>query len=223
MEPSLVYYWDTWLMEWLVEIYRCGWDELQADHECDGYTSDPESQNYWYVWYCRGEHAGLVGNVVAIYRRSADWKQTPTYAQVWSGVFLDCGGACCAMSVIRLWPAGNEICLCAYSVDVRFGKSCPVWGSMLVRGLAWADYGCDIDPGENLQGLLRNSPAWRYIAGQNVLSIDYFPRESHLFTFREPSSFYTLYHPECRPVVRNHLVELARKVAFHLPYGLILC
>jgi len=92
-----------------------------------------------------------------------------------------------------------------------------------VRGLAWADYGCDIDPGENLQGLLRNSPAWRYIAGQNVLSIDYFPRESHLFTFREPSSFYTLYHPECRPVVRNHLVELARKVAFHLPYGLILC
>jgi len=89
--------------------------------------------------------------------------------------------------------------------------------------VAWADYSRDIDPGENLQGLLRNSPAWRYIAGQNVLSIDYFPRESHLFTFREPSSFYTLYHPECRPVVRNHLVELARKVAFNLPYGPITC
>ncbi|KAI5801708.1 Sec1 family protein [Peziza echinospora] len=68
------------------------------------------------------------------------------------------------------------------------------------------------DPGEVMQGMLRNSPAWRYIAGQSVLSIDFFPRESHLFTFREPSSFFSLYHPDCRSVVRNHMVELARKI-----------
>ncbi|KAF8477371.1 Sec1-like protein [Kalaharituber pfeilii] len=69
------------------------------------------------------------------------------------------------------------------------------------------------EPGENLRGMIRNSPAANYVDPRGmVLSIDFYPRESHLFTFREPSSFFTLYHPECRGVVRSHLVELARKI-----------
>lgn len=59
-----------------MEICRCGRDELQADHECDGYTSDSESQNYRYVYRRAREYypggPGPVGNMVALYRRSAD-------------------------------------------------------------------------------------------------------------------------------------------------------
>ena len=52
------------------------------------------------------------------------------------------------------------------------------------------------------------------IADFQTLSVDYFPRESHLITFREPSSFPILYHPACNGLVREHLQTLAQKVLF---------
>lgn len=47
-----------------------------------------------------------------------------------------------------------------------------------------------------------------------TLTIDYFPRESHLITFRDPWSFPVLYHPSCNNLVREHLQILAQKVSF---------
>ncbi|KAK5660319.1 hypothetical protein OQA88_12859 [Cercophora sp. LCS_1] len=51
------------------------------------------------------------------------------------------------------------------------------------------------------------------IAGFTVLPLDYFPRESHLITFRDPWSFPILYHPQCNDIVAEHMKSLARKVA----------
>lgn len=50
------------------------------------------------------------------------------------------------------------------------------------------------------------------IAGFETLSIDYFPRESHLITFRDPWSFPILYHPACNNLVAGHMQLLAQKV-----------
>jgi len=46
----------------------------------------------------------------------------------------------------------------------------------------------------------------------NTLDISYYPRESHLVTFRDPYSFPVLYHPQCNNLVRDHLNELAQNV-----------
>jgi syntaxin-binding protein 1 len=50
------------------------------------------------------------------------------------------------------------------------------------------------------------------LAGFETLSIDYFPRESHLITLRDPWSFPILYHPACNDLVANHMQILAQKV-----------
>ncbi|KAL8706032.1 MAG: hypothetical protein Q9201_000917 [Fulgogasparrea decipioides] len=56
------------------------------------------------------------------------------------------------------------------------------------------------------------SPMTRqHIVHASVLNIDYYPRESHLITFRDPWSFPTLYHPACDHLVRQHMNDLAQK------------
>jgi syntaxin-binding protein 1 len=50
------------------------------------------------------------------------------------------------------------------------------------------------------------------IAGFRVLDVDFFPRESHLITFRDPWSFPILYRPDCSHLVKDHMEGLARKV-----------
>lgn len=50
------------------------------------------------------------------------------------------------------------------------------------------------------------------IADFQTLSVDYYPRESHLITFRDPWSFPILYHPACNGLVASHLQLLAQKV-----------
>lgn len=45
-----------------------------------------------------------------------------------------------------------------------------------------------------------------------VLNVEFFPRESHLVTFRDPWSFPVLYHPACSNLVKQHLEDLAQKV-----------
>ena len=45
-----------------------------------------------------------------------------------------------------------------------------------------------------------------------VLNIEWYPRESHLVTFRDPWSFPVLFHPACNHLVRHHIEDLAQKV-----------
>ncbi len=50
------------------------------------------------------------------------------------------------------------------------------------------------------------------LAQLRILNIDYYPRESHLITFRDPWSFPMLFHPACNQLVRKHMDDLAEKV-----------
>jgi syntaxin-binding protein 1 len=45
-----------------------------------------------------------------------------------------------------------------------------------------------------------------------VLNVEFYPRESHLITFRDPWSFPTLFHPACSSLIRQHLEDIAQKV-----------
>ncbi|KAL2141891.1 hypothetical protein VTI28DRAFT_1824 [Corynascus sepedonium] len=47
----------------------------------------------------------------------------------------------------------------------------------------------------------------------DLLLVDFYPRESHLVTFRDPSSFLVLYNPTCNDLVAPHLRTLASKIA----------
>lgn len=70
-----------------------------------------------------------------------------------------------------------------------------------------------LDP--QLRRRIDSSPnAQQMIAGFETLHVDYFPRESHLVTFRDPWSFPVLYHPACNNMVREHMQILAQKVRF---------
>ncbi|KAK4156544.1 protein transport protein sec1 [Chaetomidium leptoderma] len=50
-------------------------------------------------------------------------------------------------------------------------------------------------------------------APPELLFVDFYPRESHLITFRDPSSFLVLYNPLCNDLVARHLRTLASKIA----------
>jgi syntaxin-binding protein 1 len=62
------------------------------------------------------------------------------------------------------------------------------------------------------QRLNASRQASEQIADVVTLSVDYFPRESHLITFRDPWSFPILYHPACNTLVKDHMEQLAQKV-----------
>lgn len=67
-------------------------------------------------------------------------------------------------------------------------------------------------PSELRARLDGSSIAREQIAQLRVLNIDFYPRESHLITFRDPWSFPTLFHPACNQLVRSHMDDLAQKV-----------
>jgi len=56
------------------------------------------------------------------------------------------------------------------------------------------------------------------IADSRIMNINFYPRESHVVTFRDPCSFPVLFHPGCSHLIKNHLQELAQKVK-HLVYA----
>lgn len=60
--------------------------------------------------------------------------------------------------------------------------------------------------------IFRSESRQRLIADSRSLDIDYYPRESHVVTFREPWSFYALFHPACDTLVKNHLDSLTAKI-----------
>ncbi|CAN8103029.1 unnamed protein product [Discula destructiva] len=59
---------------------------------------------------------------------------------------------------------------------------------------------------------IRSSRGKSLIAYEDELSIDYFSRESHLVTFRDPWSFPILYNSSCNQLVKEHMEALARKI-----------
>lgn len=61
-----------------------------------------------------------------------------------------------------------------------------------------------------------NCPAHLLSVGPpGLLLVDFYPRESRLITFRDPSSFLVLYNPTCNDLVARHLRELASKVRLY--------
>lgn len=64
----------------------------------------------------------------------------------------------------------------------------------------------------SLQERIRSSRGKSLIEFEDELSIDYFSRESHLVTFRDPWSFPILYNLSCNELVKEHMETLARKV-----------
>ncbi|MCJ1378484.1 vacuolar sorting protein VPS33/slp1 [Xylographa soralifera] len=80
----------------------------------------------------------------------------------------------------------------------RYHRSYLVWTSFL--------------PPELRQRIDQSSTAKEQIAQARILNINFFPRESHLITFRDPSSFPMLFHPACNQLVPKHMYDLAQKI-----------
>jgi syntaxin-binding protein 1 len=94
-------------------------------------------------------------------------------------------------------------CLIADLESRRYKGCYLVWTSVL-------------DP--QLRRRVDTSPlAQQQIRGFETLSVDFFPRESHLVTFRDPWSFPVLYHPACNNLVAKHMRELAQKASLAFP------
>jgi syntaxin-binding protein 1 len=69
-------------------------------------------------------------------------------------------------------------------------------------------------PARGLQERLdRSQNAQQQIRMYKVLHLDYYPRESHLVTFKDPWSFPLLFHPECNDLVAQHMDAIAEKVS----------
>ncbi|BCS29450.1 Sec1 family protein [Aspergillus puulaauensis] len=88
-------------------------------------------------------------------------------------------------------------CVLADFERKRYRKSYLVWTSFL-------------DPGLRAR-FDRSQMVQEQLAGFQTISIDYFPRESRLVTFRDPWSFPVLFHPDCNHLIRQHLATLAHK------------
>ncbi|RDW72504.1 Sec1 family protein [Aspergillus mulundensis] len=88
-------------------------------------------------------------------------------------------------------------CVLADFERKRYRKSYLVWTSFL-------------DPGLRAR-FDRSQMVQEQLAGFQTISIDYYPRESRLVTFRDPWSFPVLFHPGCNHLIREHLSTLAHK------------
>ncbi|SLM39447.1 sec1 family superfamily [Lasallia pustulata] len=89
-------------------------------------------------------------------------------------------------------------CLMADFERRRYRRSYLIWTSLLHPELRTR--------------LDKSAMARELIAQFRVLNVDFFPRESHLITFRDPWSFPILFHPACSNLVRKHMDELAQKI-----------
>ncbi|KAJ5042361.1 uncharacterized protein L3040_004911 [Drepanopeziza brunnea f. sp. 'multigermtubi'] len=89
-------------------------------------------------------------------------------------------------------------CLLADFERRRYRKSFLVWTALL-------------DP-QMRRRLDVSKQVQEQMAGFETLSIDFFPRESHLITFRDPWSFPILYHPACNSLVLSHMQLLSQKI-----------
>ena len=58
----------------------------------------------------------------------------------------------------------------------------------------------------------RSQTAQQQIRMFKVLQLEFYPRESHLVTFKDPWSFPILFHPQCNNLVRRHMDDIAQKL-----------
>lgn len=89
-------------------------------------------------------------------------------------------------------------CLKADLGRKRYRRAHLIWTSQLPRHLT--------------EEIFRSESRAHLILESRTLNIEYFPRESHLITFREPWSFHLLFHPTCDSLVKNHLDTLTQKL-----------
>ncbi|KAL8997438.1 MAG: hypothetical protein Q9169_003301 [Polycauliona sp. 2 TL-2023] len=89
-------------------------------------------------------------------------------------------------------------CLMADLERQRYRRTFLVWTSLL--------------PSDLQNRLDRSAMAKQQVVHASVLNVDYYPRESHLITLRDPWSFPTLFHPACNHLVRQHMEDLAQKI-----------
>ncbi|KAF1814193.1 Sec1-like protein [Eremomyces bilateralis CBS 781.70] len=89
-------------------------------------------------------------------------------------------------------------CLMADLEKRRYRRTFLVWTSIL--------------PPEQRQRIDRSSSGRDQIAKLGITHLDFYPRESHLVTFRDPWSFPILYHPRCSNLVQKHISDLAQKI-----------
>jgi len=107
-------------------------------------------------------------------------------------------------------------CLLADFEQRRYRKAYLVWVSELHRAQEGKlqNYRTQIAGTNPNFGFRINSSC---LAGFYTLPLEFFPRESHLITFRDPWSFPILYHPDCNDVVAEHMRSLAKKVGVQIP------
>ncbi|KAJ6445031.1 Sec1 family superfamily [Purpureocillium lavendulum] len=90
-------------------------------------------------------------------------------------------------------------CLLADFERRRYRRAFLVWTNLL-------------DP--TLRRRIDDFPGVRQLrASSKTLFVDFYPRESHLITFRDPWSFPMLYHPACNSLVPKHMQQLAQRIA----------
>ncbi|KAF2083656.1 syntaxin-binding protein-like protein 2 [Saccharata proteae CBS 121410] len=89
-------------------------------------------------------------------------------------------------------------CLMADFERRRYRRTHLIWTSLL--------------PGPVRERFERSAMAKEQTVLFKVLQIEFYPRESHLVTFRDPWSFPTLYHPSCNNLIRMHLEQLSQKI-----------
>ncbi|KAK5938534.1 syntaxin binding protein 1 [Knufia obscura] len=80
----------------------------------------------------------------------------------------------------------------------RYRRGFLIWTSTLPRNL-----GQDLFNSENRRQVIANT---------KDLNIDFYPRESHVVTFRADWSFHILYNPQCDGLVKSHLDLLTHKI-----------
>jgi len=94
-------------------------------------------------------------------------------------------------------------CVMADFEKRKYRKSHLVWTSLLHPAL---------------RDRLDKSPIAReQILSFKVLNVEFFPRESHVITFRDPWSFPIFFHPACNNLVRQHMEDTAQKVPIPFP------
>ena len=80
----------------------------------------------------------------------------------------------------------------------RYRRGFLIWTSTLPHNL-----GQDLFNSENRRQVIANT---------KDLNIDFYPRESHVVTFRADWSFQLLYNPQCDGLIKSHLDTLTHKV-----------
>lgn len=80
----------------------------------------------------------------------------------------------------------------------RYRRGFLIWTSTLPRALG--------------QDLFNSESRRQVIANTQDLNIDFYPRESHVVTFRADWSFHVLYNPSCDSMIKPHLDSITNKI-----------